>query len=497
MKRKMLQILGVLLVVSLIFSPSWFGTKSPYAVQAQSNFRGSTTILVYDTSGSMGEEDITGLTKMQAAINAGQSILSVIDAEDQANLGVQNEIGIVEFSAGASVVSELTTDISAIQAALNSLYDGGGTALPGGLSLGLEMAGNATSGSVPTIILLSDGIPTTGLNGEDDEDIARQQALNLASDAGSRGICVYTVGFGVLGTTGSVSGDASIDQDFLEEIASRSGCGKYYNAQNATDLQSVFVLARHESQGDIRYQGQGQIAQDEHLVISTVSVPAGQESLLYTLQWPGSKLDPTLLDPNGITVDSSYPGATFTQGKTIATVIVQNPIAGQWQFGAIGVDVPEGVLTYNAALSTRSPLSTITGVPPMSNPNPRTSNSGGGIYPFVILVVLGSAVLIFYFKKRQGGTGAYLQVANDPNNTRVIMLKNNFVIGRNPGSSLRLADTTTSRQHAILTQNKGGWYIQDMGSSGGTFVNGRRVQSASLQNGDQIKVGQATFVFRR
>lgn len=500
MKKQSQQTVLLIMLTMALFLVT-IGSESVKSVQAQTGGGGTTTILVYDTSGSMDEDDVSGLTKMQAAINAGAGILSVIDAENQANLGAVNEIGVIDFSRDAWVAAQLTTNISTIQSALNSLVAGGGTAMPSGLSTALDLANGAASGSSPIIILLSDGIPNITSSGDDDEALARQETLDLASTAGTRGICVYTIGFGVPGAIGSQSGEASIDESFLQEVASRSGCGKYYNAQNALDLENVFVLSRHEFVGEIRYQGQGEISQDQQIIINTVDVPANQESLLYTLQWPGSQLDPTLFDPTGKQVDTAYPGATFTRGTTLATIIVQNPMAGRWQLGAIGVNVPEGTLRYNAALSTRPTPNTATVAPVITQPATRhpyrPTDSGLGILPFVVFVVLVAAVAMYAIKvNRDKGGKAYLQVVNDPNNARVIPLQREFIIGRAQGSSLRLADTTTSRRHARINYGNGGWFIQDMGSSGGTFVNGQRVQAKQLFNGDQVKIGQATFIFR-
>ena len=500
-KNTTFTIITIVMLMMLTFSVIPAGATEPPVSNeyspASAGTGATTTILVFDTSGSMGEADISGVTKMQAAVSAGSSILAVIDAENSANLGTQNEIGVVDFDSGASIAANLTTNTNDIQNALNSLSDGGGTALPSGLELGLGLASKAAAGSSPIIILLSDGMPTRGLNGEGSESVIRQQAYDLATAAGSQGICVYTIGFGVPGNGGS------IDEAFLQEIASLSGCGKYYNAQSASDLENVYILSRHEFIGDLLFQGQGQIAQGQELLIATVDVPANQESLLYTLQWQGSQIDPTMFDPTGRLVDVNYPGASFTRGQNLATIIVQDPIAGQWQLGAIGPNVPSGTLTYHAALSARQatiiPPAAI--VPPAPVPAPghtyRDLNSGSlGILPFMVFIVLFGAVLIFYAKNKKSKSSAYLRVVNDPANARRIPLKDNFVIGRGSGSSLRLSDTTTSRQHARFNYRSGAWFIQDLGSAGGTFVNGQRIQSRQLNNGDQIKIGQASFSFQ-
>lgn len=68
-------------------------------------------------------------------------------------------------------------------------------------------------------------------------------------------------------------------------------------------------------------------------------------------------------------------------------------------------------------------------------------------------------------------------------------------IGRDATNTLPLQGySKVSRQHAQLAANNGTWSIQDCGSSNGTFVNGLRVTTAFLKEGDVLKLGD--FVAR-
>jgi len=58
-----------------------------------------------------------------------------------------------------------------------------------------------------------------------------------------------------------------------------------------------------------------------------------------------------------------------------------------------------------------------------------------------------------------------------------------------------LNDLGVSRSHAQFRYSNGGWFLQDMGSSRGTFVNGKRVSAARLIDKDQIQIGSNSFVF--
>ena len=69
------------------------------------------------------------------------------------------------------------------------------------------------------------------------------------------------------------------------------------------------------------------------------------------------------------------------------------------------------------------------------------------------------------------------------------------LIGRS-SEALPITDSTVSRRHAELTPDDGKWYLRDLESSNGTFVNGRRIeQRVELSPGDQIRCGSTLMLF--
>src|SRR5919206_3197662 len=64
------------------------------------------------------------------------------------------------------------------------------------------------------------------------------------------------------------------------------------------------------------------------------------------------------------------------------------------------------------------------------------------------------------------------------------------LIGRSPDNGVFLDDVTVSRKHATLVQRNGDFYIEDEGSLNGTFVNRKRVESAKLDDGDEVQIGK-------
>lgn len=84
-----------------------------------------------------------------------------------------------------------------------------------------------------------------------------------------------------------------------------------------------------------------------------------------------------------------------------------------------------------------------------------------------------------------------------PANGQVFSLEGTeLVIGRSPSASFRLSDEGVSRRHALLIHTRGHYFIQDLESSNGTFLEGRRVKRAPLMEGDLVQFGpHASFRF--
>lgn len=67
-----------------------------------------------------------------------------------------------------------------------------------------------------------------------------------------------------------------------------------------------------------------------------------------------------------------------------------------------------------------------------------------------------------------------------------------FLIGRDRGCHITIADRSVSQRHAMLVfSEKGHWKIKDLGSTNGTFLNGKPidVNGSELDSGDKISIG--------
>ena len=68
-------------------------------------------------------------------------------------------------------------------------------------------------------------------------------------------------------------------------------------------------------------------------------------------------------------------------------------------------------------------------------------------------------------------------------------------IGRHPNCSLTISQPSVSRRHARLWFDQGVWFVEDLQSSNGTFVNNRRINRAQLTEGDELRCGDFLLTY--
>jgi len=73
--------------------------------------------------------------------------------------------------------------------------------------------------------------------------------------------------------------------------------------------------------------------------------------------------------------------------------------------------------------------------------------------------------------------------------------KSVVTIGRKMGNDVVIDNLAVSGHHARVSQEGGSFFIEDTGSTNGTFLNDVRVEKRRLQHGDQIRVGKHILVF--
>lgn len=71
-----------------------------------------------------------------------------------------------------------------------------------------------------------------------------------------------------------------------------------------------------------------------------------------------------------------------------------------------------------------------------------------------------------------------------------------LTVGRDTQNDIVIPDVRCSREHCMFRKLHGHWYVCDLGSSNGTFVNGNRVaRLQKLRPGDRIKVASQKLMY--
>jgi pSer/pThr/pTyr-binding forkhead associated (FHA) protein len=79
-----------------------------------------------------------------------------------------------------------------------------------------------------------------------------------------------------------------------------------------------------------------------------------------------------------------------------------------------------------------------------------------------------------------------------------VSLDGTIQIGRAEACQVKVDDTYVSSFHARVYSRDGAWYVEDLGSTNGTYLNQRRITSpAELRAGDRLRVGKTTLELRR
>jgi pSer/pThr/pTyr-binding forkhead associated (FHA) protein len=89
--------------------------------------------------------------------------------------------------------------------------------------------------------------------------------------------------------------------------------------------------------------------------------------------------------------------------------------------------------------------------------------------------------------------GRYIEVQGSEEALLIPLGRGVLHIGRGLAADLHLDESSVSRRHAILVHRRTGMRVLDDRSSNGTFVNGRRIVQADLQNGDVLVLGRVVL----
>lgn len=195
----------------------------------------ATVVLALDTSQSMVADDVAP-TRLAAAQQAARRFVKELPS------GIR--LGLVGFANTASVLVAPTSDRTSVQAAINNLKLGGGTATGDALDLSLsaiKAVPRAADGSATpaAIVLMSDGSPTVGRG----DRSAAQTVSSAAAAAKQAKVGISTIAFGTQDGVATVKGrtvPVPSDPAAMAKISSATG-GQTFTAETANQLKSVYA----------------------------------------------------------------------------------------------------------------------------------------------------------------------------------------------------------------------------------------------------------------
>ena len=90
----------------------------------------------------------------------------------------------------------------------------------------------------------------------------------------------------------------------------------------------------------------------------------------------------------------------------------------------------------------------------------------------------------------------YQLLPNQSDNGAIALEDRPIALGRHPDNDIVVHDDLASRFHCVVEPDSGGYRVRDLGSRNGTKLNDERIETATLQPGDEIHIGAKSFRFQ-
>lgn len=103
-------------------------------------------------------------------------------------------------------------------------------------------------------------------------------------------------------------------------------------------------------------------------------------------------------------------------------------------------------------------------------------------------------------EKKQGATGEACLVNLHPPGPdigrRIPLVNSQYIVGRDSEAGFVVSRSSVSRSHArLFVDDDGNWWVEDLNSTNGTFVNEARIRAQQLSDSDQVRFGDAIYKF--
>ena len=122
------------------------------------------------------------------------------------------------------------------------------------------------------------------------------------------------------------------------------------------------------------------------------------------------------------------------------------------------------------------------------SPGPFASTPGGAQPP------APDATAVFVVPGAEGPRATIREIRPDRSSRSIVLDGRPLTIGRSPDNGLVVRDGRASRHHARIDIRRGSLVLTDLGSTNGSFVNDRRVESVALGEGDRLRIGTTTLI---
>ncbi|MCL1844865.1 MAG: VWA domain-containing protein [Defluviitaleaceae bacterium] len=284
---------------------------------------GIDAILVIDTSGSMRSADPERITLEAASL--------FMDMMETRN----SRIAVIQFSGGLHTVMPLTP-INEISTRANVRQTVSGFVYQGWTDIGLAMRAAAqmllddpVETNSPMILLFTDGridLPAGWAGGRTIE--ASYADAWWALEAVEDFAAIYTIG---------LNHDGSLNEEFLREMATRSGAQSFI-ADDAAYLPQIFneIFASHIRSSITEVAmiiADGETYEDVHIPIPSAFVSEANIIMLSTRPIPSVRL----FDPSGREIEFDNETYTLTYANRYSMIKILEPMVGEWLLSVRGV----------------------------------------------------------------------------------------------------------------------------------------------------------------
>lgn len=430
---------------------------------------GINIMLCVDISGSMTGEPIKAMKN---------AILKFID-----DMRSVDKLGIIGFADDAELISDFSNNKEYLKQKVNDLQPKGShTALFYGAYKGIKALADNKDNTGKILMLIGDG---------KNESLTNTYSENDVIEFGIKeGIPVFTIGY------------TKIDPSYLQSLEkiSEKTNGNYYNSPTDKDLErqyaklyrqilNIYLIKYviHDMKGDgnehvnslsVRYQNATKSASKKIIVPAGVTAAEGENKIIHEpTPWWHYALPIAiilLIAAIGFFIAKKRKEAKEAEDKRREEEQKKNS-------EALEVERKKRVEVEKKLEDVKKPSDTLqssfddktktVGAPKFSSQDERT----------IIL------------KPSSGNSNATLRIEFTIgvfSGQRYDISNTGATLGRKDDNTIVLKEGTVSGNHAKISFVSGNFFIEDLSSSNGTFVNGKQVNQSPLQHGDVFKLGQ-------